>query len=247
MSHEANVFTTRFTARSYQLDVKARVGLGSLCRLLQEAAGLHAEALDVALERMAPLGCFWVLGRMHLQLEGEVEWMDPVDVETWPSGLDELRASRDFVLRRDGVAFGRATSAWLVVDAERRRPVRMPRFVRDLVRPERPRALDDRFERLVVSDALPVTASLPVRRTDLDLNRHVTNAVYVDWLVETLPEPVWREQRPRALEIVFRGEARLGDEIVGRCAPAGGGSFEHRLERADGRPVALARTRWTAG
>ena len=129
-----------FRMRTYDLDAAGRVGLGAMCRYLQEAASNHAAALDVALERLGPLGLAWVLGRLHLRLERVPLWGEEIRVETWPSGRDALRATRDFLLLTEsGEVFARATTAWSLVDFSRRRPVRLPDFVLEIVPPDHSR------------------------------------------------------------------------------------------------------------
>ena len=234
-----------FRMRSYDLDAAGRVGLGAMCRYLQEAASNHAAALDVALERLEPLGLAWVLGRLHLRLERVPRWGEEIRVETWPSGRDTLRATRDFLLETEaGEVFARATTAWTLVDVARRRPVRLPDFVLEIHPPERARALDDAFEKIPELEAYEISRALPIRRADIDLNGHVNNARYVDLLLEALPESAWPSGVPRSLEIAFRAEIGPDDSVVSESAPDPGheGARLHRV-RVSGatRSAALAR------
>jgi acyl-CoA thioesterase FadM len=68
----------------------------------------------------------WILSLLHLTIDRLPRWEEEIVVETWPSGLDGLRATREFVLSVEGAAAARATSAWLVFDTERRQPARLP-------------------------------------------------------------------------------------------------------------------------
>ena len=50
-------------------------------------------------------------------------------LETWPSGIDRLFAIRDFRMVAGEEVLLRATSEWMVIDVNRRRPVRLPAWV----------------------------------------------------------------------------------------------------------------------
>jgi acyl-ACP thioesterase len=234
-----------FRMRSYDLDAGGRVGLSAMCRYLQEAASNHAAALDVALERLGPLGLAWVLGRLHLRLERVPRWGEEIRVETWPSGRDSLRATRDFLLGTEsGEIFARATTAWSLVNVARRRPVKLPDFVLELVPPERSRAIDDAFERIPEPESYSLSREVPIRRSDIDLNGHVNNARYVDLLLEAAPDEVWPARVPRSLEIAFRAEIGPGDRIASESVKEEGApsSWLHRIVSGSGsRSAALAR------
>ncbi|RMF75934.1 MAG: acyl-ACP thioesterase [Acidobacteria bacterium] len=260
MNQESNtapsVHREAFTVRSYDLDPRGRVGAGGICRYLQEAAAQHATRLGVATERLGPLGQAWILGRLRWRLDALLGRGDRIVVETWPSGLERLRALRDFVLRRadDDAPIGAGTSAWLIVDLARRRPVRMPAFVAAIRRPERPRAMSDVEAPGFPEGVEPASASITVRRSDLDLNEHVNNARYADWLIESVPDRIWRERRIASLDIVFCAEARAGERLAVDClevdtAGDDGGKCvtAHRIRRPDdGRVLVRARASWTA-
>lgn len=234
-----------FRMRSYDLDAAGRVGLGAMCRYLQEAASNHAAALDVALERLGPLDLAWVLGRLHLRLERVPRWGEEIRVETWPSGRDSLRATRDFLLGTEsGEIFARATTAWSLVNIARRRPVKLPDFVLELVPPQRPRAIEDAFERIPEPESYSLSREVPIRRADIDLNGHVNNARYVDLLLEAAPDEVWPDRVPRSLEIAFRAEIGPREVVISESVPEAGtheGWLHRIVTRKGSRSAALAR------
>lgn len=239
------IWQETFRVRSYETDVTGTASMASICNYLQEAAGNHAHDLGVSVEQMD--NQTWVLTRLHVEMARFPSWRQDVYIETWPSGENGLYATREFVLRDDeGDTLGWATSAWLIIDLTRRRPVRIPAFVRSFRVPVRGRALDDTFDRLPVLDTPAEERTFRVRYGDLDLNQHVNNVHYVEWVVEALPRHVREGHHLTSLEIHFRAEATFGDEVRVQTSPAGEDStFLHRLLRhSDGRDVAHVRTRW---
>jgi fatty acyl-ACP thioesterase A len=84
---------------------------------------------------------------------------------------------------------------------------------------------------------------------DLDLNRHVNNAVYAAWALETIPQVTAEEYCLKELEIAFRAEARYGDTVISRCSAENGGpqaTYLHQIvDERDGRELMRGRSRWT--
>ncbi len=254
MPTEAGIWTESFRVRAYETDLHGCASIQTLCNYFQAAAGNHARTYGVSIDNLNEQGLTWVLSRLHLQMDAYPVWGDEVLVETWPSGLQGLLAIREFIFHGaapedgDRPVLGRGTSAWIIVDVKRKRPVRFPAFIRDVNRPERPRPLPDPFAKLTLPTETNYEHSFPVRYSDLDINRHVNNVRYAEWAVESVPEEVLHTCRLREIELQFRAETTFGDTVVVQTQNGQDGdalSFAHRLTRqTDGRDVALARTQW---
>lgn len=248
---ETGTLTETFPVRSYEIGPDGRASMATICNYLQEVAGGHARVLGVGMDEMAAQGLTWVLARLHVRMDAYPGWQDRVTVHTWPSGTDGLYATREFELY-DGAGgrLGCASSAWLVIDRERRRPVRLPGFIPEIPLPDRPRPLDAPFPRLPLPASEPVSdRRFEARYGDLDLNQHVNNVCYVGWALEAVPEATLVGHRPASVEVHFRAETTLGMQILAETLPLpdeAGPAFAHRLSRpSDGREVAVVRSRWT--
>ena len=240
-----------FRIRAYEADPEGLASMQTLCNYYQEAAGNHAHALKVSVEQLSEHRLAWVLARLHVQVGAYPAWGHTVTVETWPSGQNGLFATRDFLLHsEEGDVLSRATSAWLLIDVDRRRPIRLPEWMSAIREPARHRAVDDAFARLPVLRQPDHEQRFRIRYSDLDLNNHVNNVHYVEWAVETLPREQVEGYHLNALEMHFRTETTFGDTVLGQAEQdehPDGLIFTHRLVRAaDAREVALARTQWIA-
>ncbi len=236
-----------FQVRSYECGPDGAATLPTVCNYLQEAASLNAEALAFSRSNFAAEGenISWVLTRLRVQMARFPRWEEKVRVVTWPSGGRRVAATREFELRdAAGARLGVATSEWMLIDLASRRIVAIPEQVFACVQGERPpRVLGDapfgklRWDCRETSGAQVFRA----RRGDIDLNGHVNNVHYVEWLVETVP--------PGAgcctdFEIVFRSETLAGEEVRAEGVEVEPGVYAHRLSAPDGRDHVLARTRW---
>jgi acyl-ACP thioesterase len=86
------------------------------------------------------------------------------------------------------------------------------------------------------SDALVFRA----RRGDIDLNGHVNNVHYVEWLMEGRPDAAGPCLE---LDIVFKSETLAGEEVRVESVEVEPEVFIHRVYAPDGRDHVLARTR----
>jgi acyl-ACP thioesterase len=237
-----------FPVHSYEVDAFGALAVPALSGYLQEIAGRHAASLGVGLDVLRTRGVTWVLARQRIELLREVELGDTLTVETWPSGLDRLAASREFVARRgDGVEAARATTLWYVLDLETRRVVR-PHDVLDpaLPRGRTPSVAPIAHAKLPELAHWELQKRFHVRYADIDTNLHVTNASYVEWAIEAMPVERWRGSRLAEVEVQYLAEGRHGAAILSRVARAGPDGYAHAIvTEEEGKELARLRTVWT--
>jgi medium-chain acyl-[acyl-carrier-protein] hydrolase len=238
-----------FRVRSYETDPYGRLQAQILCKLLQEAATVHAAKLGVAVETLIEEGVAWVLSHLRLEVE---RWPGPeteIVVRTWPEAANRLFTERRFeVVDAAGDRLAAASSLWLVLDLERRRPVRFPAVVLEALAKHELGSEPMKSPRLAAPEPADRELAFTVRRSDLDLAGHVNNTSYVEWAVEAVPDRVWSSCELAELEISFLSECHQGQTVVSssQTAEAGGASeVRHEIaRREDGEEVARARSVW---
>jgi medium-chain acyl-[acyl-carrier-protein] hydrolase len=165
-------------------------------------------------------------------------------VTTWPAPAEGLLAARHFRLHDDhGTEVAVATTRWLLIDAGRRRPLRIPPEMAAMAEgaPAAPLALP---EAAPAPAAFPPGVTFPVLRRDLDMNGHATTTHYAEWLFEPVPDTL-ASAAPRLLDLSLRAETHRGDVLTAEAAETAPGVWFHRLTRvADGRVVAMMQTEW---
>lgn len=247
--HAVTPWNESFRVRAYEVDPSGHASIQTLCNYLQEAAGNHAQTFGASVEQLTGQNLTWVLSRLHVQVSQYPAWRETIRVETWPSGVDGLHATREFMVYSSASnLIAKASSAWLMVDFARRRPVRMPGFITSLTVPDRPRPFDDPFPKLESPTRPDFSARFDVRYSDLDLNEHVNNVRYVEWAVETLPLDFIRTHHLESLEITFRAETTLGDTVTAEAqqtVPAPTPTYLHRITRpSDDKDLTQLKTTW---
>lgn len=237
-----------FSVRSFEVDAFNELAVPALWGYLQEAAGLSADALGFGVRRCLDAGFTWVLARQRLEIARAARIGATIEVETWPNGIDRLAAHREFVVRERGEEIAKATSTWFLLDSKTRRPV------------DPGTALDSAFprERGAAVVALPaakipaletaeLTRPFAIRFADIDLNWHVNNVSYVQWLLEAVPKETWHEQRPSAVDAQYLAECDWGGRVLTRATATAPGRFVHAVVReADGKEIARGLSEWVA-
>ncbi len=236
-----------FAVHTYEVDAFGTLAIPALSGYMQEVAGLHAAELGAGIDALRARGLTWVLAGQRIENPVPIRLGDSVEIETWPSGVDRLAAQREFVVRRaDGTEVARATTQWLVLHVDTRRPAR-PSEV-----------LDPSFPREPGPSGAPLTpGKLPdlpdweaqkrfhVRYGDIDSNLHATNTSYLVWAIEAVPRDVWQSRRLAALEVRYLAEVRYGSSILSRVAATGEGSFAHAIvNEEDEKDLARLVTGW---
>jgi acyl-ACP thioesterase len=238
-----------YLVRAYETDPYGHASMRTLLLLLQEAATGHAERLGLAVPHLIDSGIAWVLSRLRLEVGQWPCGGDTVTVETWPHAASRIVIERRFrILDPSDRELAAASTLWVVLDLERRRPIRLPPFIVDAMRP----LVGDR--RPPSPDSIPIVAEPDVERTfevryaDLDMVHHVNNAVFVQWATETTPEELWSDHLPARVDAHFLSECRLGDSVTSHAQRAegpAGGEYLHLLRRqSDGAEVLRARSVW---
>jgi acyl-ACP thioesterase len=245
---EPNIWKETYQIRSYEVDCHHRLSVLSIFNFMQEAASRHAEALGVSIQQLLSENYTWLLSRLKIKIESFPNWKDQVRVITWPSGTQRLFALRDFELQdKDDQAVAAAVSAWLVLDVQKRRPVRIKPFVERLRPLEGEHILPDTLDKLPGLEFRTYEKRFVVRFRDLDINQHVNNVSFVEWLVESIPAGTLNASVLTELEINFLAEAFYEDHILAACHPqdSQNTSFHHSLIRQqDGLELVRARTKW---
>lgn len=242
------VFRKEFTVHTYETDPRGLAKPTALLNYLQDAAGDHAGRLGVSVIDLVRRGMTWVLSRYRVRIHRYPELGERVEVVTWPSAKRGFFAVRDFEAASAAGPVLSATSSWMVITLDGRQPVKVEEVVPAGYAIEK-RALDDPFPPLPPLDRAEDGVRFRVESGHLDWNRHVNNAVYVQWALEGVPPEVLMSRRPVDIEVTYKAEALYGDEVVSvsEAVPEPGSEavFLHQIRNVStGLELTRLRTRW---
>ncbi|MFU8811659.1 MAG: acyl-[acyl-carrier-protein] thioesterase [Balneolaceae bacterium] len=233
--------------RSYEVGKDGYAGVAHIANYFQEAAGLHAQQLHFDIADLHKRGLTWVLYRLHITVEHYPKRWDSITVSTRPSSGDGLRAFRDYALHTEtGEIIAKGISQWMVLDVQKKRPVRLPNEIMELGLDDSGHLLEPNKNPLPTIDHSENETLVTVGQTDLDMNGHVNNTRYIAWMLDFLPEEWQNGHQCTSFELQYYKEARMRDELVVRSS-ADTGTIIHEITDKDSREViARGESRWEA-
>ncbi len=236
-----SVWTQEYDVNTLVLNSQKRLGLYGLLNILGDAAWNHAEYLGCGYEAMIARGTVWVLTRQKLAMTRWPSWGDRLTVRTWPCPFAGPQAPRQFEFFVGGKKIGECVTLWLVMDYHSRRPKRFnvnetPFDVR------REGLLAIEAAKLPLRDDFSAVTTLCVRNSDMDVNGHVGNTRYAQWILDALPPKALRKFKLESYEVNFLAETKRGDEIELSGGKAARGMWQFQGRRIkDGKAVFAAR------
>jgi len=233
--------------------------------MMQEAAWRHAETLGLGFGHMRDENRLWVLSRLRLSIYRPPEWGEEFILETWPSGVHRLLVSRDFRITDDDGVAAEASSSWIILDLDKRRPVR-PQIALiehqemqhgELVfggtagKVELQGENDD-------EDSPDWNRSRPfvVRVSALDSQGHVNNAKYLEWCLDAFSLDHFNRWEIGEITMNFLAETHYDAELhvlTRQSSDSGAGTIDEAsstvetvqaVQTSDGEFVFACRTRW---
>lgn len=245
-NQENSVYEEYFKVRAYEVNTFNEANILSIANYLQEAAGQNVVHMNISVQDLLNQGLTWVLMRQKTSIVRFPKVEEIIKVVTYPSGFEKYYVNRDFqVFDAEENLIAYAGSTWLVIDIEKRKMVSVPDFIRSKTVP------NDRELFPYVRDKMPkmqnpeIKPQLTVNWHDLDVNDHVNNAKYMQWVVDSFSGDFLKNYQLTELDILYRQESRLGDEIESRSEKVEETYFNHQLLNAQQRKeLAQATSKW---
>ncbi len=233
-------YEKEYELRGADFDGFDRIHPASVLALFQDVAGIHANALGVGFDALMARQTIWVLTKVRYRVVTAPKRYERVRVRTWPLPPGRVNFRREYVMEAmDGAPLIVGTSEWVVVHSEKRRVLPAGEIY-----PGDDYCLDTYFEgRLAkVPNFVPADAGRAVCPgfTDLDINGHVNNTKYANYVLDAAPPR--KGEAIREFAIDYHREvlqdmplqiccARQGDSVLARGVSAEGElMFSCRME-----------------
>jgi acyl-ACP thioesterase len=183
-----------------------------LAHFCQDIASDHADSLGFGFAQLKERNQIWALVVLRLEIPRQPRYGMQLALETWPSAVSRLRASREFCMTdAAGTPCLLGSSDWMVLDAQSRKPQDIGGLnMNPHLRPQR--LLGDKLPRHKAEGGGRELARLRIPISALDANGHVNNTEYVRFSYDALYADGHRGAM-RGLSMTFHSEAFLDDEL----------------------------------
>lgn len=263
----------RFRIYNHYTGADRRLDVKTLCDMFNDIAELHTYQQNCNVDKLNEQGMTWMLRRIHLFTPSMPRWEERVIVESWNPKIEGLLVPRVYKVSREvedqgmythspnskveamGLLHAFAITDWMIINLESRRP-------------ERP--FPQMYEMTgLYEESLPFTPSLfsraesktgivltgeplhqkvfQARYSDIDFNHHVTQSVYIRWMMETHPAEFLQGHHLKELEVIYAHEIKPESEIRVEVQQEADDRFAYRIVSMDGSVLhAWGRCVWEA-
>jgi medium-chain acyl-[acyl-carrier-protein] hydrolase len=203
-----------FLVSSADVDFQQKLRLSALTNYLIQIAWKHAEMLGWGVDELFKHGLGWVLSGLQIQINEYPNWRDIVSIETWPKGINRLFYLRDYLFfNSKKEIIGRASTSWLLIDIERRRPKLYDLDHEVFTLNQNRHAIEALIPTLGYENKNEQNTDNKVRYSDVDLNHHLTTTRYIDWIFDTYQLNELTQRKPKELTVNFIKEVTYGKSV----------------------------------
>jgi acyl-ACP thioesterase len=195
---------------SYLVNLRGQAGLYAMLNLIQDVGWMHAMHLQVKL----PKNLGWIFTRQKLLMSEWPTWNTTVSIQTWlRKPENDTFLFRDYEIFLGARKIGECTSSFTVMDLSTRKMASQDwSEYSDLWRPDG--YLEHKPAKIPLATETVDLAQFEVRNSDIDLNQHVNNTRYAQWVLDSLPiENLRQGIQLHQYEVNFLSETKTGDVV----------------------------------
>ncbi len=216
------------------VDGRGHCKASALLNHLQNAATLAAEdggfTREILIERY---GAFWMLARSWFRLARPLRYEDKLTIRTWHRGGRGAIMYRDYDIFAGGEQVGESVSAWVLAGVKDHKLLRLGSVTELANTGGGELCKTMTLSKLRRPEGLHAVERRKMRYSDVDINGHVNNTRYADFICDAVELERLPENRYLAeLQIGYLAECRPGEYIDIQAAGAGDSRFVFGLDEA---------------
>jgi medium-chain acyl-[acyl-carrier-protein] hydrolase len=224
----------QYLVSSADVDFEGILRVSSLINFLIQSAWQHAEHLGWGVDALLKRNLAWVLSGFTLEIKHYPKWKETITVETWPKGVNRLFYMRDFYIRNSsGELLGKATTNWLLIDIDKRRPKLIDIDDVILHLNTMPHAIEEFVPVINFEGTTENTTDYQVRYSNVDVNQHLTTTGYIDFIFDTFDPTYISKNRPVSISVNFLKEVKFGANLKMHRKKPNEHTFLFQLEKTD--------------
>jgi medium-chain acyl-[acyl-carrier-protein] hydrolase len=243
-----NYFDKQFELRYSEMDKTGVSSPTTILTLLEETAADHCYSISEGLFDLEKKNIGWVLLSGAMQIDRYPGYKEKITVRTWMSDYTMVKGFRgNYIYDEQKNIIGRAKSMWVFFDIKNRRPVKIFDNIRKDWASCNEECLDqDITKKIEAIDTANHVQEFNINLFDTDMNKHVNNIRYLQWVIESIPKDIINNNYLHFIDGRFTGEAHYGDIIVSLTDEgSNAGTFDHTIKvKGDNKVCASAKTIW---
>ena len=206
------IYSKTFEISPGATDCFNRLKTSCLLRFLQEVAGDHSALLGTDRAALIRRGLFWAVIRHRVQVTRLPHAGESIRIETWPMPTTRTAYPRSTIgYDENGNEIFRCISLWVLMDEKSRAmvlPGKSGVEVTGLLR-----GCELATPGSMIPRDMTECCRRTVRYTDLDVNGHMNNCRYLDWIDDLLPGAFHEHHQIREFSLCYLSEIREGETL----------------------------------
>ena len=157
---------------------------------------------DLGMEDLA-----WMVYSWDIKIIEPIKLGDRIEIATLPTKMKRFYAYRNFEVKRDGKRVGLAHTTFLLFDRKKLRPVIIDKKILEAYGSEKEIYCPDKIS---LASEFEKSMDIYTRKADIDVNGHVNNAVYFDYVREFSG---LSDENIAYINLTYRNEIRNMDKV----------------------------------
>ena len=238
------IFTHEYRVRHNEADASGRMSVPALGDCMLDIAGLHADQIDWGIDNLQHSGLTWVIAGMKFKICRMPKIDSRFKIETHVAGYSRISTQRDFVAFDDEGKIAEASSEWLIINMENRRPVFINDFVPQLEEVCITEGALPKFKHLRQSK-MDISAQYQRRilYSDIDINRHLYSMRYIEWAMDLPDLETHEQQRLKSADVNYMSEVLYNQDVT-MLMQRSGDSTLIEMQNSDNKPMFRAEFVW---
>lgn len=233
-----------FNLTAAQCNAQRELAPAMLTQHIIECATEHADILGCGYRRLQADGMAWVLSRLAFEMKRYPGIFEKFTISTWIEDFNRHFSQRNFdiVSAETGETLGYARTIWVAIDLNTRRPANLEAIsaIAETVT-DRPCPIERPARLRPVAEPTD-TRNYQFRLSDIDFNRHVNSARYVELMLNTLTLDDFDSAFLSRFDIEYKLESYFGQEATVSSAISTGRATMDSDIAVEGRHVCLSRS-----
>lgn len=206
-----------YDLRFYDVDYKRRLTVSRMINFFEDTVLYQSERLGVGLDYLHHNKIAWIVNQWNIRIERYPQFPEKIRVKTVADGIYKFYGFRRFeILGSDNTKMVAADSTWVLIDAESRRPMKIPEYFYQAYGIDRELTDDSKVLKLREPLRVDSEKEFRVRWTDMDINNHVNNVKYFEWIYESMPHDLLAGYFLKTVKLTYRKEAKYGGSVTAR-------------------------------
>ena len=206
------LYVKKYHIPASDVDCHDRLKLSALLSYAQEVAGDHSALLGASRNALMKNGIFWAIIRNRVQITRLPRSGENIRVETWPMPTTRTAYPRSTIAYDEaGQELFRCISLWVLMDAGSRSMVLPGKSGVEVA--GQLRGCELALPGSLAPREYEKQTARRVCYSDLDVNFHMNNCRYLDWIADLLPAAFHSAHTPAEVTLCYLSEAREGEVL----------------------------------